>query len=123
MELWQAAFAWVPRLGDVTKSSEHGWLIAFWHYHLQLALSRLNAEPRDKDSHACFPYNTEQWLLERVAQVVLDLSQPAERAAFWQPILASAPHGARSMNSLPPRFSLRPVRTRREVRPLSKLGP
>ena len=36
----------------------------------------------------------EHWLLERVAQVVLDLPDAESRAEFWQPILSTAPHGA-----------------------------
>jgi hypothetical protein len=94
IELWQKAFAWVPSLRRVAGSSEREWLLEFWRYHLQLALSRLNAEPRDQHSRGCIPYQTEQWLLESVARVVLDLSEPAERAALWQPIFASAPDGA-----------------------------
>ena len=74
-------------------SPEHDWLLVFWRHHLQLALSRLNAEPHDEHARGCFPYNAEQWILESVARVVLDSPEPAERAAFWQPIFKSAPHG------------------------------
>ena len=94
VELWQAAFAWVPRLRSISGCPENGWLVGFWKHHLGLALQRLNAEPRDASTQESIPYNTEHWLLERVAQVVLDLPDAESRAAFWQPILSTAPHGA-----------------------------
>ncbi len=94
IELWQKAFEWVPSLRSVAGTAEHDWLLAFWRHHLQLGISRMNAEAHDEDSRGCIPYNTEQWLLQSVAYVVLDLPQPAERATFWQPIFGSAPRGA-----------------------------
>ena len=92
VELWQAVFAWMPRL--LADPTEHDWVLSFWRHHLALALQRLNAKPRDRDSRACLPYRVEQWLLKCVARTVLDLPSPEERASFWQPIFSTAPHGA-----------------------------
>jgi hypothetical protein len=93
-ELWEKAFEWLPTLRSVAGMADHDWLLAFWRHHLQLGLRRLSAEAEDEDSRGCIPYDAEMWLLRNVAYVILDLSQPAERETFWQPIFESAPHGA-----------------------------
>ena len=93
-ELVQNAFGWVPTLRSVAGTANRDWLLAFWGHHLQLGLARLKAEAEKEDSDGCLPYNSEVWLLRSVACVVLDLSGSAERSAFWQPVVQSAPHGA-----------------------------
>lgn len=94
VELWHAAFTWMPRPRALTDLVERDWLLSFWRHHLALALQRLNAEPRDEDSRDCTPYGVEQWLLKSIACAVLDLPGREERASFWQPIFSTAPHGA-----------------------------
>lgn len=94
IELWEKSFEWLPTLRSVAGTADHDWLLAFWRHHLQLGLSRLNAEADDEDSRDCIPYEPEVWLLRSVAYVVLDLSESAKREAFWQPIFEPAPHGA-----------------------------
>ncbi|MEI6149412.1 MAG: hypothetical protein WCS01_09980 [bacterium] len=94
MQLLQAAYAWLPGLTEAQTPQEREEWLRFWRLTLSHRLQTLD----ERDEHGELegtPYESDQWLLDRIAATVIEMEPAEEPEELWRPILALGP-GAHS---------------------------
>jgi len=90
MQLLRAAYAWLPRLTEAQTPQEREEWLRFWKLTLTGILQTLD----ERDEHGELegtPYESDRWVLDRIAATIVEM-EPAEKPEeLWRPILDLGP--------------------------------
>jgi hypothetical protein len=80
------AFSWLPAMTEAVTIQERERWLTFYADALAYVLRRTPPSHGDEHRTPSLPYDSDRWVLKRVAAVVLQVS-PIDAATFWRPIL------------------------------------
>ncbi|MBV6626989.1 MAG: hypothetical protein KI793_29310 [Rivularia sp. (in: Bacteria)] len=92
--LIQAAYDWLPSLEQATDATERNEWINFWKEALSCFLQMLGEESEDNEKVEIEPFSKwDEWVIKRIATLILQLRSTEHPEEFWQPILGLGRRG------------------------------
>lgn len=76
---------WLPLPDEALSPEERAEIIQFWRVALDVVTARPRADLHRREHQ--YPHEDEQWVLQNVARVVLQLHSPENPALFWATII------------------------------------
>ena len=87
--LIQSAYAWLPGLETATSKVERAEWIAFWKSALGCTIRMYGGEIGDEEEVEIDPFwKWDEWIIEHIIPVILQLDVTENAKDFWQPILS-----------------------------------
>jgi hypothetical protein len=87
LEVIQAAYAWLPTLGQARSEGERAEWLGFWREALACTLRMLAEHRKEDDEASGTPYPWDHWVFSGVARSIAECRPDEHPDQFWRPIL------------------------------------